>query len=229
MALTAAEASDGSLALTRWRAGKTDQVAIKLPVLGGYSPTAPYDCPKSKKILEKAAEMLVVRMAEPGYEKQNAIVRSLNALGLLATGDSKYLPILKREAEWAADYSADGFATWWYGYVTVFLSEYIMATGDDSVLPGLRRIAMEAAKGQSAVGSWGHKFANAEGRLPGYGMMNSPGAVLTLGMVLAREAGVKDPEVATAIERGRYRLVPGGEQAVDITLFAGCRVPKGAR
>jgi len=133
--------------------------------------------------------------------KPNAIVRSLNGLGLLATGDRKYHSLLREQAKWAADFEATGFATWWYGYVTVFLGEYILATGDTSVLPGLRRIAMEAAAGQSIVGSWGHKFAMPDGRLPGYGMMNSPGAVLTIGLILAREAGVKDPEVATAIQR----------------------------
>lgn len=204
-ALTAAEASDGKLALNRWRDGRIEEVTLQVPVLGSYSRTAPYDCPKSAMILEKAAEALAKRMEAPDY-KPNAIVRSLNGLGLLATGEAKYHPLLKREAEWAADFQAGGFATWWYGYVSVFLSEYILATGDKSVLPGLRRIAMEAAEGQSIVGSWGHKFANPDGRLPGYGMMNSPGAVLTVGMVMAREAGVDDPEVATAIERSNTLL-----------------------
>lgn len=205
MALTAAEAADGKFALTRWREGKTDQVTLNLPVLGSYSPTAPYDCEKSKRILAQSGESLAKRMQQPDY-KENAISRSLNALGLLASGDPKFLPILKKEAEWAADFSSDGFEVWWYGYVSVFLAEYVMATGDDSMLPGLRRIAMAAAKGQSAVGSWGHRFAGPDGRLFGYGMMNSPGAVLTLGLVLAREAGVDDPEVATAIERSAKLL-----------------------
>jgi hypothetical protein len=199
-ALTAAEAKDGNLALTRWRAGKTDQVTLELPVLGSYSATAPYDCPKSKRILAKSCEALAKRIQQPDY-KQNAISRSLNALGMLASGDPQYLPIIKKEAEWAAGYAEGGYQAWWYGYVTVFLSEYVLATGDTSVLPGLRRIAMEASKGQSRVGSWGHRFAGPDGRLFGYGMMNSPGAVLTVGLVLAREAGVDDPEVATAIER----------------------------
>jgi len=82
----------------------------------------------------------------------------------------------------------------------ILLSEYVMATGDRSVLPGLRRLALEAAAGQSAVGSWGHGFARPDGRLGGYGMMNSPGVPLTIGLVLAREAGVDDREVARAIE-----------------------------
>ena len=67
-------------------------------------------------------------------------------------------------------------------------------------MPGLRRLALAAAKGQSAVGSWGHGFATPSGRLGGYGMMNSPGLPLTISLVLAREAGVPDPEVARAIE-----------------------------
>jgi hypothetical protein len=140
-------------------------------------------------------------MQQPSYARQNAITRSLNGLALLASGETRYLPLLKKEAEWAADFRADGLQVWWYGYVTLFLSEYVIATGDESVLPGLRRMAMTAAMGQSAVGSWGHQFALGDGRLQGYGMMNSPGAVMTLALVLARDAGVDDHEVATAIDR----------------------------
>lgn len=219
-ALTAAEAKDGKLHLTRWRAGKTEAITIPMPVLGAYSATAPYNCAKSKTILDASAQSLARRMADPGYN-QNAITRSLNGLGLLATGDPQYHPLIKKEAEWASNFSVEGMATWYYGYVTIFLSEYVMATGDTSVLPGLRRIALEASKGQSRVGSWGHKFALPDGRLPGYGMMNAPGAPLTIGLVLAREAGVKDPEVATAIERSNRLLkfyigkgaVPYGDHA----------------
>ena len=49
-ALTTAEseAGGGNLSLIRWRAGKTENVVVKLPVLGTYSATAPYDCPKSQ-------------------------------------------------------------------------------------------------------------------------------------------------------------------------------------
>jgi hypothetical protein len=219
-ALTAAEACDGKLSLTRWRAGKTDQVTLDLPVLGSYSPTAPYDCPKSKLILAQSSEALAKRMEQPDY-KENAISRSLNALGLLAGGDPKFLPLIKREAEWAAGYAEGGYQVWWYGYVSVFLAEYVIATGDESVLPGLRRLALESAKGQSQVGSWGHRFAVPDGRLYGYGMMNSPGIPLTIGLVLAREAGVSDPEVAMAIQRSANLLrffvgkgsVPYGDHA----------------
>lgn len=199
-ALSIAEANMGDLSLLRWRGGKTETVTLKLPVLGTYSATAPYDCPKSKRILEQGCEVLAKQIMAPSY-KQNPISRSLNALALLASGNPDYLPIVRKEVQWAAGYSANSFQTWYYGYAIMLLSEYVMATGDESVMPGLRRLALESAAGQSAIGSWGHKFASDDGRLPGYGMMNAPGLTLTTSLIMARAAGVKAPEVATAIER----------------------------
>ncbi len=204
-AVTAAEsdAGEGKLTLTRWREGKTDEVVLKLPVLGSYSVTAPYDCPKSKRILEQGCKAIAIRLADPSSNKsppQDPITRSLNALALLASGNPEYLPLVKKEAQWAADFSSRHMQTWHYSYCIMLLSEYVMATDDQSVMPGLRRLALEAAKGQSAVGSWGHGFAVPDGRLGGYGMMNSPGVPLTISLVMAREAGVKDSEVSHAIE-----------------------------
>jgi hypothetical protein len=201
-ALTTAESETGggNLSLIRWRAGKTEKVIVKLPILGTYSATAPYLCLKSRRILEQGCQALARRVADPSY-RQNPITRSLNALALLASGNPEYRPLVKKEAQWAADYSADSFQTWYYGYVIMLLSEYVVATGDESVMPGLRRLALEAANGQSIVGSWGHKFAGPDGRLQGYGMMNAPGLPLTIGLILARKAGVDDPEVERAIER----------------------------
>jgi hypothetical protein len=180
-------------------------VVVKLPVLGAYSPTAPYDCPKSRRILEQGCRVLAERMASPSY-RSNPITRSLNALALLASGNRDYLPLVRREAQWASSYSANSFQTWYYGYVIMLLSEYHMATGDDSVMPGLRRLALESANGQSIVGSWGHKFAGDDGRLIGYGMMNAPGLPLTTSLIMARKAGINDPEVARAIERSARLL-----------------------
>jgi hypothetical protein len=195
------EAAGGKLILTRWRDGNETEVTINLPVLGSFGLTAPYNCSKSQLILERGLQELAAQMEKSDYAKQaNPIPRALNALALLAGGDASHLPLVKREAEWAANYSAKDFKTWYYGYVMIFLAEYAMATEDISVLPGLQRLAREAASGQSAVGSWGHTFARPDGRLKGYGMMNSPGLPLTIGMVMAREAGVNDTEVDRAIE-----------------------------
>ena len=140
LALTIAEseAGGGNLALTRLRAGTTEQVVVKLPVLGSYSGTAPYDCPKSKRILEDGCKALAARMGDRSYGRQDPITRSLNALALLASGNPDFLPLIKREVQWAAGYSEDGMQTWRYGYIIILLSEYVMATGDGMMnSPGL--------------------------------------------------------------------------------------------
>lgn len=203
LAVNAAESDKGAgrLVLTRWRAGRTEDITLKLTVRGSFSSTAPYDCPKSHSILQQGLTALAARMQAADYAEQtDPIPRCLNALALLAGGAPSHLPLVQREARWAADFTASDFRTWYYGYVMIFLAEYIAATDDVSVLPGLRRLALEAAGGQSAVGSWGHTFALPDGRLQGYGMMNSPGLPLTIGLVLARDAGLQDPEITRAIE-----------------------------
>ena len=223
-ALTAAEteAGKGKLALTCWRAGKEEEVLLGIPVLGTYSRTAPYDCPKSALIFKEGCRALAARMKEENYPKtQNPITRSLNALALLASGNQEYLPLIRREVEWANQYSSSDFKTWWNSYVIMLLAEYKIATGDDSFTAGLHRLALEAAKGQSLVGSWGHGYALPSGILGGYGMMNAPGVPLTISLIMAREAGLKDPAVDLAIERSAKLLrfyigkgsVPYGDHA----------------
>ena len=54
-AITEAEKTDnkGLLNLIRWRKGTKEEVVVPLKVMGSYSDTAPFDCPKSKQILEQ--------------------------------------------------------------------------------------------------------------------------------------------------------------------------------
>jgi hypothetical protein len=202
LTIAESEAGKGNLALSLWRDGRIGEVVLKLPVLGSYSATAPFACPKSKRIFEQGCKALAERIQDIAYpKKQNPITRSLNALALLASGNRDFLPLVRKEAEWASGYSADAMQTWYYAYVIMLLSEYQIATGDDSFQSGLERLALEAAKGQSIVGSWGHKFAGPDGRLVGYGMMNAPGVPLTISLMMARQAGVKDPALDLAIDR----------------------------
>lgn len=190
------ETAQGRLNLIRWRTGKTEQVSIKLPVMGTYSATAPYACQKSARIFKLGCETIAKR----GFNNVS-IPNSINALALLASGEPKYRPLLSKYAQLVADYQVGPFATWHYGYAVTFLAEYVLTTGDKSVFPGLKRLALESARGQSLVGTWGHRFALPDGRVGGYGCMNSPGIPLTISMVLAREAGVRDPDLDLAINR----------------------------
>jgi len=196
-AIAAAEQDkSGVLKLLRWRAGKIENVAIKLAVMGAYGATAPYDCAKSSRIFELGCQAI----AKKGLGKVS-IPDDMNALALLASGKAEYRPMLAAYAKLVAELRLDSMASWHYGYAMTFLAEYVMATGDKSVLPGLKRLALETANGQSAVGTWGHKFAMPSGGLNGYGAMNAPGLSLSIGMVLARQAGVSDPALDRAITK----------------------------
>ncbi|MDG2055543.1 MAG: DUF6288 domain-containing protein [Phycisphaerales bacterium] len=202
-AISGAEASDGRLGLIRWRNGKQESVFISLPVLGRYSRSAPFDCEKSAQIFRNGCAALARRI-EANPSKGNPIERTFNALALLASGDPQYLPLVRAQVELVSDYSdleRRSYHSWWYGPINILMAEYVLATGDRTFMPDLERITMEIVRGQSEVGSWGHRFVQGNGRLAGYGMMNAPGLPLSISLVLAREAGVKNPELDEAIDK----------------------------
>lgn len=123
IAAAESETGGGKLPLLRWRDGKSEVVELKLPVLGSYSATAPYDCAKSKRIVELGCASLSRRMGEATYGRgMHSIPRSQNALALLASGNREYLPLVQREAKWAADFTTNGYLSWDYGYVMIFLT-----------------------------------------------------------------------------------------------------------
>ena len=86
------ETGNGVLRLTRWRAGTVEEVRLPLRVLGTYAATAPYDCPKSRRILDEACDVLA---REPLTED---LFGAVNGLALLASGRPEVLP---RVAEFA--------------------------------------------------------------------------------------------------------------------------------
>ena len=195
------EKSGGTLPLTRWRDGKSEKVSLKLAVMGTYSDTAPYNCQKSKKIFELGCQTI----AKKGFGKVS-IPNDLNALALLASGKPEYKHQLAAYAKQVAVYKTNGMESWNYGYADLFLAEYVLATHDMSVMEGLRKMTAEIARGASAVGTWGHGFARPSGNCDGYGCMNQPGIVLAMAMVVARDAGVKDPEVDRVVAKASQFL-----------------------
>lgn len=204
-AITKAEKTEslGKLPLMVWRNGKTENIVLNIEPMGSYSSTAPFGCPKSKKILDKSCAALAKNMkANPTGGSH--ISRALNALLLLASGEAKYLPVVKEQAKLLSQYGQSSSpGTWNCGFVNIFLAEYVLATGDRSYVDeGLKPITKLAVDGQGLVGSYGHKFADLKTkRLSGYGMMNSPGLLLTYSMVLAQRAGLDVDGLDKAIDK----------------------------
>lgn len=207
-AIAQAEAT-GTLPLICWRKGEIQTLTLKLPLLGSYSATAPFNCAKSKRIFVEGCATLA-KQIKANPREGNPITKSLNALALLASGNPEYLPLVRDQVKALSSYSDHlerrSLHSWFYGPITILLAEYTLATGDQQFIPELKRLAQEITEGQSAVGSWGHRFVQANGVLSGYGMMNAPGVPLTTALVLARAAGVSDPKLDEAIAKSTRLL-----------------------
>jgi hypothetical protein len=213
-AIGAAEANNGILKLKRWRAGATTDVAITLPVMGAYSDTAPYDCPKSAKIMAAAATSLQQKILKSGWGGADG-AGAISALALLATGNPEYLPMLQTYARSLAPKDLDlervGVSAW-NCYNSIFLAEYSMLTNDAEVFHGLSEYVIYAAKHTSMFGTSGHGFSNipppggwaaggTHGSMSWYGPVNQAGLAAQLTIVLGKKAGVKNPEIEPAIAR----------------------------
>lgn len=200
------EARGGLLQLTRWRAGETNEVQLKLRVMGTYSDTAPYDCPKSKRILEDACKVLEKERLTQDW------AGAVSGLALLATGKPEYLPRVREFARKMGPTTLklelkDGMVVWDWGYRNVFLSEYFLRTGDTEVLHAIEEYTVSLAKGQSLYGTFGHGISmltpdgQLHGSIPPYGPVNAAGLVGNLAIVLGKKCGIQHPEIDPAIER----------------------------
>jgi len=207
MAIQEAEkqANGGMLKLRIWRAGNTEDVQLKLKVIGTYSDTAPYNCPKSKRIFDDACRVLE---KEP---LQEDIWGAVNGLALLATGNPEYLPRVREFARKMAPPTLklelkDGMVAWDWGYRNLFLCEYYLLTGDKEVLHAINEYTISLAKGQSMYGTFGHGIApptpdgTLHGSIPPYGPVNAAGLVANLSIVVGKKCGAKDPEIERAIQ-----------------------------
>jgi hypothetical protein len=196
----------GVLTLTL-KGGK--KVNLQLKVLGSYSDTAPQDCLKTDAIITQAADYLV-KSKKFGRGNMN-----IGLLGLLATGEQKYIDVVKdaiHEAKWAKpdiELSLQGtYKAWFWGYTNLLLCEYYLLTGDKYVLPAIKAYSVAIAQGRDAAGLWGHRMADPEinrgqlhGRHYGYGIMNQSSLPLFISLQLADKCGIKHREIQGGIKQ----------------------------
>jgi hypothetical protein len=191
-AITRAEATDGKITYTIRRDGKTKDVTITIPVLGEYSKTWPVDCPKTKKIVDAAAEYTAKRFRS-GDLKFPSRDGSLSILFLLSTEKPGHLAVVREVIQqYASTVESVRSHTWNNGFYSLALGEYYLRTGDKAALKPLQMI-VDDSYGRMTHGGWGHwDYPN-----PGYtrsGLVNAAGGPLFVGMVLARECGLEMKE-----------------------------------
>jgi hypothetical protein len=204
----------GELTLKVWRSDRELDVVLSLPVLGTYSKTAPFNCPKTDKIIDRG--VAYIKENKDALLKPGGWISYINGLGLMATGREDVMPMVKELAH--ASLLKDGetlsvekhvsMMCWWWSYRTLFLSEYYLLTKDEAVLPTIEEYATKIAMGQSGAGTWGHTYAAKantgylHGHLGGYGAINQQGLTLMIALPLAKKCGIENKEVLDAIKRG---------------------------
>lgn len=209
-AIAAAEANRGVLKLMRWRHGKTDTVTLRLKPMRAYHPTRPTAEGKGRVVLERACELVADAMPPEGYK---GVFGAVNGLLLLSSGDPKYLDHCRRTAHLMASIEPDsnisgGLKCWGWGFHGLYLGEYYLATGDRSVLDGLKKYADAIARGQIRSGSWGHN-PSVDGIGRGYGEVNQVGLPCLLTLILARESGLEIDEAALGRSVNFFRRYVG--------------------
>jgi len=186
---------------------KMQRVTLQLGIVGPdtFNDTAPYNCPKVDALITEAADYIVAKKAYGRLQ--------LGLLGLLATGEDKYIKFVGEHlhsANWAKPPkdpmvlvgNTRGYASWDLGYKMLVLTEYHLLTQDKYVLPAIRMYAEAFAAGQDAAGLWGHRMCNPKtGRAPGYGVMNQSTMPVFISLILARKCGVDSPRIKEAVAR----------------------------
>lgn len=195
----------GKLALGVHRDGRNLDVELQLEVMGRYSETSPFNCPKTEKILEKLDEWLWKHGAKAGF-------LNYDALYMLATGKPEHLARVRqivhelndnRDPNRPVDTEKEG-KSWHNSADAILQGEYYMATGDKSVLPHLKHACDRLAATQHPeFGGWRQNF-------PGgatYGLIPNAGLPGVMGMHFADKAGLDiDKE---AFERAIYHYSVG--------------------
>ena len=202
------------------------EITLTLRTFPDYSDTAPYDCPKTVQILEEAWKVLEKRFVHDPRKPRSGRGGMLEAIALVASGKPEHRKIVHdwvrgpHAKQWhpptvpagemfePGSKAYKGMQSWHHGYTGLNCALYYEATGDEFVLPALRKYAIDTALGQSGGGSWGHTFAfpsfnggEFHRMNPGYGALNAAGNRCFFLITLAKHVGVEHPEIDQAIER----------------------------
>ncbi len=176
--ITEAEAKDGKVVLKiRDLGNDSGDVVVTIPVMGSYAKTWPVNCPKSDKIVRQLADVL----AKDDQPKWGSVIF------LLSTGEAKDLEVVRR---WMKDIKTIGGLNWEKGYKGPGLCEYYLRTGDQSVLPVIKKMT-EELKVHMYSGGWSGRGAPAAFTYStGSGQLHAAGVHCMTFLVMAKLCGV---------------------------------------
>lgn len=172
--ITEAEATDGKVVLKIRDHG---DVTVQIPVMGRYSETWPVNCPKSDKIVRKLAD-LHATFEKPTWG---------SVIFLLSTGEQKDLDVVKK---WMDGIETIGGMNWEKGYKGPGLCEYYLRTGDQRVLPVIKKMT-EELRVHMYSGGWSGRGAPASFTYStGSGQLHAAGVHCMTFLLMAKMCGV---------------------------------------
>ena len=199
------QGKDGKLELIVWPGGDKSAekaVTLQIPPIGRFSPTWPFDCPRSDKLMIDLCDFLAAEYKRAGNFEKMVHTHSSAVLALMASGEPKYQPLIRQiMSEYGKkrydSNDGNGFPAWNYGHDCIVMGEYYLLTKDRSLLPAIESLNACLVAGQEPEsGGYSHKpFPSiqkriAEGGPKGYGAMAMPGGLAMVAMSLFKEAGL---------------------------------------
>jgi hypothetical protein len=204
--VTEAEATDGKVVLKIKDLGN---VTVQIPVMGRYSETWPLDCPKSDKIVRKLADLLA-KEEKPQWG---------SVIFLLSTGEEKDLDVVRG---WMKNIETIGGMNWEKGYKGPGLCEYYLRTGDQSVLPVIKKMTEELRVNMYSGGWSGRGAPAAFTYSTGTGQVHASGVHCMSFLLMAKLCGVEvDEYMFDEAFRQFYRFAGHGNVAYGNTLPEG--------
>lgn len=169
-------------------------VTLQIESIGRFSPTWPFNCPRSDKQMIDLCDFLAGEYKRAGKFESQVQTHSASVLALMASGEKKYDSVVR---EIMSDYGKKrydpnneaGFPASGYGYDGILMGEYYLLTKDRSLLPAIESLNNCLLLGQTPdSGGFSHKpFPAIQQRVAaggpkGYGDMAMPGGLTMLAM-----------------------------------------------
>lgn len=189
----------GKMDLLIERGGEKKTITIPIRKLGAFGKDWPFNCAKSRQIHIDACDYLAsIQTLDGMFDGRIYVGFALNGLTWLASEDPRYLDAARRLAYGYRDHfdpTNTNTVNWEWGYMGVFLAEYYLRTGDESIKPLAHAVGAALARSQLPCGTWGHGPFPGAGYVQG-GALNNAGLVCWMALVLLDEAGVEVSPVA---------------------------------
>ncbi|GAA5497292.1 hypothetical protein Rhal01_03485 [Rubritalea halochordaticola] len=177
-------------------AARLETVTLKLDKIGSFGSHFDPNSEKAYNYSRMLMHRLLVQQEADGSWKAGGYASlsfhtSISGLALMSTGDRSVMPAVKKAAYYVASSTEADKWTYSNGVQLLFLAEYYLYSGDQEILPSLRRVLTDARRFVLSDFTSGHSYMR-----PGYGGSGyiGGGGALCCGLAVACKTPVANAE-----------------------------------